>query len=369
MLIKKVDRYILSEILSPFLGGLVFFVFVFLMFQVLRLADFFIIHGTPLTVLGKLVGLMILSFLPLAVPIAFLVSVLTGFGRLSSDSELVALKAGGLPLWRMAFPVIAFGSVLFAFSFYLNRDWVPAAERAFKAQLLKISNTEVVSNIREGTFNSDFFGLLIYVDRTNDQDNSLERVFIFDEREPKSPLVVVSKTGNITPILQGTDLGAALLLELSQGNIHQTSGEVESYTKIDFDQYQLFLEVQEGAAQEFIKPKMLTWDQIKDGIENSKSQKKKRSEHLITEYWRRISYASIPFAFIPLGIGLGTVRTRATRAGATVVTVVIVVIYWTLLTWMTALSQQGTIPGWISMMIPNWVSLIAGIYFFRKASW
>src|SRR3954447_22344804 len=89
----RLDRYVLGEVAAPFLGGMVFFIFLFLMFQLLKFAEFFIVHGVPGGVLGKMTLLLTLQFMPATLPIAFLIAVLVGFGRLSSDSELVAMKA------------------------------------------------------------------------------------------------------------------------------------------------------------------------------------------------------------------------------------------------------------------------------------
>src|SRR4051794_35482679 len=100
----RIDRYLLAEVIGPFFGGIVFFVFLSLMFQALRLTEFFIVHGVPGGTLSKMALLMSLSFLPTALPIAFLIAVLVAFGRLSADSELVALKANGLSVHRMARP-------------------------------------------------------------------------------------------------------------------------------------------------------------------------------------------------------------------------------------------------------------------------
>ena len=92
---KKIDLYVVTEVIGPFFGWLVFFIFIFLMFQALRLAEFFIVHGVSAWTLGKMTMLLSLSFLPVALPVSFLIAVLTAFGRLSSDSELVAMKANG----------------------------------------------------------------------------------------------------------------------------------------------------------------------------------------------------------------------------------------------------------------------------------
>src|SRR4051794_4150936 len=96
----RIDRYVLTEVMGPFLGGNIFFVFILLMFQALRLADFFIVHGIPAATLGQMTLLMSLSFIPTTLPAAFLIAVLVGFGRLSADSELVAMKANGLSILR-----------------------------------------------------------------------------------------------------------------------------------------------------------------------------------------------------------------------------------------------------------------------------
>lgn len=147
---KRIDYYVLAEILGPFFGGILFFSFIFLMFQALRLAEFFIIHGVPLTVLGKMIALMMLSFLPISLPIAFLIGVLVGFGRLSADSELVAMKASGMSIYRLTAPVLGVSVIVVLLSLGLNLQWVPMGDREFKSTLIKVSNTKIVSSIKIG---------------------------------------------------------------------------------------------------------------------------------------------------------------------------------------------------------------------------
>src|SRR5438132_1127911 len=136
----KIDLYVLTEVLGPFLGGVIFFSFIFLMFQALRLADFFIIHGVPAMILGKMAALMVLSFMPISLPIAFLIGILVGFGRLSADSELVAMKANGIRVYRLATPTLILASVVVVLSLGLNLTWVPWGDRLFKSTLIRVSN-------------------------------------------------------------------------------------------------------------------------------------------------------------------------------------------------------------------------------------
>src|SRR4051794_6625427 len=98
----KFDRYIIEEILGTFFGACIFILFVLLMFLALRLAEIFIVHGVPGNILLKMMLFMSLSFLPIALPLAFLIAILVAFGRLSSDSELIAMKASGISAARLS---------------------------------------------------------------------------------------------------------------------------------------------------------------------------------------------------------------------------------------------------------------------------
>jgi lipopolysaccharide export system permease protein len=365
----RIDRYILGEVLGPFLGGIVFFLFIFLMFQVLRLADFFIIHGVSILVLSKLTALLTMSFLPIALPVAFLIAVLIAFGRLSSDSELVAMKANGFSIARLSIPIALLSIIVFIVTAALSLAWVPWSLRTYKTNLIKVSNTKVVSAIQQGTFTAGFFDLLIFADKVDNRTNRLERVFIYDEREAGNPLAVVANTGEIVPVKTDTELGAAALLKLYNGSIHRNDQAENLYQKINFGEYNLFLKVDEGAEGSVLKPEMLSYNDLTGKIAAT-SVATFEGREWRGEYWRRVSIAIAPILFVFLGIGFGTVRTRSVRAGAGLVALVTFAGYYSLQIVSTILIQKGVpVPPAILMEISNFAVLCAAIFSFRKASW
>src|SRR5689334_5248629 len=105
-------RYILREVMHPFMGAAIFFLFVLMMFQVIRLADFFVLHNVSGYMILSLMSYMALTFTPVIFPIAFLLAVLMGFGRLSTDSEVLAIRAAGVSVYSMLAPVFVLGIVL-----------------------------------------------------------------------------------------------------------------------------------------------------------------------------------------------------------------------------------------------------------------
>lgn len=366
----KIDIYVLGEVVGPFLGGVIFFCFIFLMFQVLRLADYIIMHNVPGFVLLKMTSFLMVTFLPTALPVAFLIAVLVAFGRLSADSELVAMKASGMSIYRLAIPIAAFSVLVVILSLVLNLEWVPQAQRNFKTTLIKVGNTKIVSAIHEGTFTTGFFDLLVYADKVDPRTNQLEGVFIYDEREPKNPLAVVAKRGQIVRSANASadELGGSAFLVLQEGNIHRNDLDTGTYQKIDFGQYRLFLKINEGEDTSFEKPRFLSYFDLSERLQNTPTSDPKLAEYK-TEFWRRVMDALSPVLFVFLGIGFGTARTRTVRAGAFLTATVVVVLYWGLQTTGVVLTQKQLLTPLLGASLPMLALLMPTLISFKKSAW
>ncbi|HUP58230.1 MAG TPA: LptF/LptG family permease [Bdellovibrionota bacterium] len=365
---RRIDSYLLSEVIGPFFGAVIFFLFISLMFQALRLTEFFIVHGVPGGMLFKMAGLLGLSFMPTALPVAFLVAVLVAFGRLSADGELVAMKACGIGILRLAVPVLGLATLVVLASLALNLQICPWGERTFKQMLIKVSNTKAVTSIKEGTFTSGFFDLLIFADKVDAQENKLFSVFIFDEREAKNPLTVVAREGEILPVKTGSQFGAAAMLRLYDGSIHRNDLEGNTYQKIGFGQYDLYLKIDEGGGDASPKPSAISYQDLQDRILKNGAATYAGREWR-GELWRRYAVAITPLVFVFLGIGFGTVRTRAVRAGAAFTALAILLFYWILQTLGTVALQKALAPAFITMFFPVVALAVLGFFAFRRASW
>jgi len=97
-------RYLISEIIPPFLLGLLAFTSVLLIGRILRLIELVVTRGVPILQILKLFSLILPTFLEMTVPMAFLLAILLGLGRMSNDQELLAMKASGISaaqiLWQ-----------------------------------------------------------------------------------------------------------------------------------------------------------------------------------------------------------------------------------------------------------------------------
>jgi lipopolysaccharide export system permease protein len=325
-------------------------------------------------ILFDLIGSMILTFLPSILPIAFLIGVMVGFGRLSADSELVALKAGGLSIFRLTAPVIVASVIVTALSLALSLSWAPRADRRQGEILVRIANRKIVKALQPGMFNSDFFNLLLFVEEKDPVTDRLKNVFIYDERDEAAPLIIVAKAGEIISAHSSTESGAAAVMRLFNGNIHRTGSQSEKYQKIDFGEYRVYLDMPGTAESARIKPRNMTLEMIlkkAEDLKASPSSRKRQNERLaiLSELWKRLAIGLSPMVFGILGVGFGTLRTRAVRASAALISFTLVLIYYFMLIATQDLGIRGALPPALALNLANLLFAAVAWRTLKSAAW
>src|SRR6185436_3871806 len=108
---RRLDRYIFREILTPGLIALVALTFVIFSRKVGFLIETIIKVSPSASELWAIIFALLPTVLSVTIPMAVLVGILTGFSRMSSDSEAIALRASGISMWRILRPVLAFAGL------------------------------------------------------------------------------------------------------------------------------------------------------------------------------------------------------------------------------------------------------------------
>ena len=367
--------YILSEVIKPFFGAAIFFLFVLMMFQVIRLADFFVVHNVSALSILSLMSYLSLTFLPIIIPIAFLLAVLLGFGRLSSDGEVLAMRASGVSVYSMLTPVAAFGFVIFLISLIANFYFVPYGSRSFRYELFRISNTRAIATIHEGTFTEGFFDLILYADKVNSKESILERVLIYDERaKDRAPVTVVAKWGRILNNYQDALGVPGLVLRLFDGALHRGEPSKGIYELTEFKQYDIFLRVETAKVVGVDIPKTMDVHALSRRIDELRALEKPQPLDLVAikdyqiEFWKRIVLSFACLIFSVLGVGFGVVKTRAVRSNSFMICLLVLVGYWTIYTFGFNMANQGQVPAYIGMWIANVLLGIVAVLALRKAS-
>src|SRR5215467_7289087 len=116
--VKIIDGYVAREILAPFGLGVLLLTFALVTARLLKLTEMVVNHGVTLSVVASLIGFIMPAFLELTFPMAVLLGVLMGFGRMSGDQEMTAARACGVSLYRLAIPVMFVALGVYALSSY-----------------------------------------------------------------------------------------------------------------------------------------------------------------------------------------------------------------------------------------------------------
>ena len=196
--LKTLHKLVLKAFLGPFLGTFFTMLFVLLMQSVWKYVDDLIGKGLEWTVIIELAFYSIPTLVPLALPLAILLSSLMTFGKLGENYELTALKSSGISLYKIMQPLFITVSIIAIAAFLFSNHVIPYSNMKFKTLLYDIMNKKLALNIREGVFFNDIEGYSIKVNKKTEEGKLLEDLLIYDHSEKMgNTKVIKAKSGKM----------------------------------------------------------------------------------------------------------------------------------------------------------------------------
>ena len=199
---KKLYSYILRSFIGTFIFTFFIAVFILLMQFLWTYLDDLVGKGLGFDVLGKLIFYTSITFVPMAMPLAILLSSLMCFGNLGEFYELVAMKASGISVWKIMRPLLIFSIIMSFTAFIFSNNVLPVATLKSKTLLRDVRKQKMSLDIPEGTFYKGIDGYTIRVNKKNVDGNTLYGVTIYDHTEYKGNIKVTtadSATIALTP--------------------------------------------------------------------------------------------------------------------------------------------------------------------------
>ena len=364
--VHTTNRYILREIFVPFALGVAVFTLILLIARILKLVEMVVNRGVPPLDVLKLFSYILPAFLEVTVPMALLLGVLVAFGRLSSDSEIIALKTSGISLYQLLRPVASFAIVIYFVALGLSLYARPWGNSLLHSGLYEIAKKRASAGIKEKVFNDDFSGLVIYVDHIEPPGNTLRGILISDTRDSNQRNTVFAQVGVLVP----NERLHVLTLRLLNGSIHAFYPSDRSYHRTDFSTYDITLDLNTALANLRPRekdPSEMTLAELQQAI----AAKRLAGEPAFSEAVELHRKFSIPFAclaFAAIGIPLGIQPTRSVRSRGFTLSLSLIFLYYLLLTLGESLGQRGVLPAGIALWLPNvLLSGLAVMLFIRAA--
>jgi len=364
---RTLTTYVVLEILPPFLLGLAAFTMILLIARILKLVELVVTRGVPFLEIAKLFALILPTFLEMTVPMALLLAIFLGLGRLSGDHELLALKASGISPTQVLLPIVAVALAVSLITLLLTTLVRPAANLALKKELYTIAKNRVGTALKENVFNDDFPRVLIYVDELVPPGDTSQGVLIVDRRNPARENIIFSKVALIVSDEESNTID----LKLFDGALYEREKQRPSFSQTRFNTYDLKLEFDEAFSPIRKKergPKEMSLRRLGKSIQLKESKGLRPTAELI-ELHQRFSFAFAPLVLSLLAVSLVMVptRSRASRSWGFALCLTWLLVYYGLLSMGKALGEREILPPAVALWLPNIVVGLAGIRLFQKA--
>jgi lipopolysaccharide export system permease protein len=364
---QTLSRYLISEILPPFLFGLLVFTFVLLVARMVKLIELIVTRGVSPVQTAKLFSLILPTFLELTVPMAFLLAILLGLGRLSSDQELLAMKASGISPRQILGPIGAVAAIIAILTLLLTMLARPAANLAIKKELYNIAKTRVSTALKEKVFNDDFPNILIYVEEIIPPGNTAQGVLIVDKRDRTRESIILGKVALIATDEETNTLG----LKLFDGSIYERERNRPGFSQTRFNIYDFKLDLDELISPVKTKeagPKEMPLHYLLRVIREKRDQGAMAIPERM-EFHQRISFAFVPLVFCLLGVSLTLLprSARANRSWGFMLCLFWLLTYYGFLSLGKALGDKGVLHPVPALWLPNIVVGGISVHFFWKA--
>src|SRR5512139_522599 len=196
---RLIDSYIVREMLAPSAIGLLVFTFVLLIDQIPRLLAVLVARSADFGTILRVFLNLLPSILAVTIPMAFLLGVLLAFGRMASDSEIVALRAVGVSPLRLLAPVMMLATVMTAVTFYVNAVALPAANQAHRELVFSLLVSKARMDVKARTFTDDLLPgrMMLYVQDIEPDTGLWKNLLICDSSNPREPKLILARTGEL----------------------------------------------------------------------------------------------------------------------------------------------------------------------------
>lgn len=408
---KKIRKYIIIEAIGPFIAGVLFFTFIFVIQLLPELFKLIINNGAPIKTSFEVFVYMLPFNVAITIPMSILMASIMGYGRLSSDNEIIVMRALGFSHMRIYIPIIILGVITFLFALFFNNVVMSESNYRYRALISYMINMRpsIAVGKLDFTYISDM-GLSIGAEYS---DNSgMSNVVIFDGTSD-SKRVITAKSG----VWHNNEANSRVItLTLSDGIVQEMPyfGIVSNdFSVFDYMDINIVRRVSTLSSHERGLRELPAW-KIHEKIESTKEQASnsmtaqigaiiinsysnisdnsvKNFESFSNEYVSTNSaelnqlikdnmISSVPYFYyvefhkfisIPaaclfmvfIGAPLGIVGKRSGRGFGFGISVIVVVIYYLLITAAEIIAGNRTVPAFLAMWFPNIVLAVIGAFF------
>lgn len=360
------NRLILVELVGPFVFGVALFTALLMSAVYLFVLTSYFVNGIPFTTVLHLMALQLPGLVSWTFPMASLLAVLLGFGRLSGDSELIAVFASGVNLWRIVVPVLIAGVFVSSIGLVFSEEIVPRA--SYSAAQLKAVIVKRIGETTEIVFlptrTKERYETVVAAG-ASPRRSILYRVTWtqYDPANGKPKFVAYSPKAEFVDGTWRFDRPEWLfqptgaLVDGSGGSAPYVGPKLPKIAKSP-----------EELIQDMVPQENLSSAQILARIAE-RQREGKDTQGLEVEYYNKFAVPLASMVFCLVGAPLGIRNPRRSGAALGWISAIgIIIAYWVLMRFMGVLGSGGAVAPWLAAFAPNIVGIFAAILLLWRRS-
>ena len=218
---KKLDILIIKAFVGPFVATFFITLLVLVMQFFWLYIDDFVGKGLPTKVIFEFIWYQSAVLVPLALPLAVLLSSLMTFGNLGESFELVAIKSAGISLLRFMRPLFIISLFICGIAFMFSNYIIPVANLKSRTLLTDIVYAKPSFDLKEGVFYDKINGFAIKIGKKEANDSVIRDVIVYEQGNPLQDNFIIAKSG----VMRVTENKRFLEFDLKDGWRYQERGD------------------------------------------------------------------------------------------------------------------------------------------------
>ena len=355
---RLIERYILTTILPYALAALLLLTGVLFIQQTGRYFETIFRDVMPASFVYGLALALLPTVLIFTLPAAVLCGTIIGLGRMSSDSELIVMRAAGISTWRTLWPALAIGVIATLASGYLNLVEAPRAQRDIKSVAVRTALYKLDSPVEPRTFTTDFPGYVIYVRDGDTAKGQWGRIFIQSAQADHSTDLITARTGRIDSSSEKSEL---VLEDAMKTHVPAPDAKDQSYVVERLASLRVVFNTGRSSLLARLQkqdpdPDEMGFNQLRQFSSTSTGPQQREAAII---FHKRLAFALSPFVFSLFGAALALRLRRGGRGFGIMVSLLILLLYYVVTLGGDHLARGGT----ISPAAGAWTSTILTLGF------
>lgn len=360
---KIVHRYIFRELLGPMVFGMAAFVSILVAGRPLQDMMKLAFQGVDGGLLIRLFLLMLPPLVVLTLPMSMLLATLLGFGRMSGDSETVAMYAGGMSLYRAAAPVVFLALVVMVLTITLNEKvtpWSIDAASRLRDQIEGQVKEQKQMELRLPQYTGDKVVGIVRADRFIPRTGVLQNAYVIESHNGVPARVMWARE-----VLHKTENK----WQMRDGWGQEVGPGARNGALVKFDSWDITIQQPPAEIQaEGKKADQLSMAQLRRRIASLVRQGRgAETGEFEVAWWNRLAmpFASVVFALVGLPLGL---RPQRTSGGLGLgLSIVIIFLYWVVWYYTGNLGAKGVLPPFVASWMANFLGIGIGVALLARA--